>query len=46
MRNLLYLLARLLGDANAIIKGKVSKRIERRLTGRLAGKVLGKITKK
>lgn len=42
MRNLLYQLAKLLGDANAVKKGKVGKRVGRRVAGRATGKGLGK----
>jgi len=38
-------LARLLGDASAIRKNKVGKRVKRRFFGRLTGKLLRKITK-
>jgi hypothetical protein len=40
MRSLLYKVARLLGDAAAIKKGKVTKRVKRRLLGRVAGKII------
>ncbi len=42
MRNLLYLLARLLGDLSAVKKGKVAQRIERRIAGKVTGRLLGK----
>ena len=38
IRDLLYLLARILGDINAIMKGKSGKRIIRRQAGKIAGK--------
>ncbi len=41
-RSLLYALARLLGDANAVKKGRVGRRVARRVTGRGAGRLLGK----
>lgn len=41
-RNLMYQLARLLGDVNAVKKGKVGKRVGRRVAGRATGKGLGK----
>jgi hypothetical protein len=45
LRSLLYLLAKLMGDINAVSKGKVGRRIGRRLygkaTGRLARKLFG-----
>ena len=40
MRNFLYLLARLLGDIEAISKGKAGKRVARRMTGRMMGRIL------
>jgi len=43
VRSLLYALARLLGDVNAIEKGKVGTRIGRRLAGKLTGGLLGKL---
>lgn len=43
MRNLLYKLARLLGDANAVKKGKVGQRVARRGAGKVTGKGLGKV---
>ena len=43
MRNMLYLIARLMGDANAVKKGKVTKRIGRRIVGRGAGTGMGKL---
>jgi len=44
-RSLLYTLAKILGDVNAVKKGKVSKRVGRRLTGRLTGKAMRKLFK-
>ncbi len=38
-------MARLLGDVNAVKKGRVGKRIVRRGAGRLTGKGLGKLFK-
>lgn len=43
IRNVLYIMARVLGDINALVKGKVAKRIARRVTGALLGRMLGKI---
>ena len=43
MRSLLYLIAKLLGDVNAIRNGRVKQRVKRRITGRLAGKLLRKL---
>ena len=42
IRSLLYSVAKLMGDANAVKKGKVGKRIGRRATGKLTGRTLGK----
>ena len=39
-RSLLYTLARLLGDVNAVKKGKVGKRVGRRLVGKATGRGL------
>jgi hypothetical protein len=44
-RGFLYTLAKILGDINAINKGKVGKRIGRRVVGRAAGKGIGKLFK-
>lgn len=43
IRSLLYLIARILGDINAVQKGKVERRIARRLAGKFTGRWLGKI---
>ncbi len=43
VRSILYLVARLMGDANAIAKGRVGRRIARRITGRVAGKGMRKL---
>lgn len=43
MRSFLYLLARLLGDVNAVRRGTVGKRIMRRGVGKVAGRGLGRI---
>lgn len=47
MRNLLYKLARAIGDAKAINKGPEAtvKRMERRLVGRMVGKLLWRLFK-
>lgn len=37
-RGLLYFLARLLGDASAVSKGKSSRRLKRRLVGKAVGR--------
>lgn len=44
IRTLLYTLARLLGDANAVRRNRVPERIGRRVTGRLIGRhILSKL---
>lgn len=43
IRSLLYLIARILGDVNAVRKGKVKRRIGRRLAGKLTGRGLGRL---
>ncbi len=45
IRSLLYKLARLLGDINAVKKGKVDKRVARRAAGQITGRGLGRIFK-
>ena len=42
MRNLLYKIARIMGDINAIVKGRIIKRGIRRLAGKIAGQQLGR----
>ncbi len=42
-RSFLYTLARLLGDVNAVKKGKVGTRVKRRVAGKAAGKFLRKL---
>lgn len=39
-RSFLYTLAKILGDVNAVQKGKVGRRIGRRATGKLTGKLM------
>jgi hypothetical protein len=41
-RGVLYKLARLLGDINAIEKGRIPRRIVRRMAGKATGRLLGK----
>jgi hypothetical protein len=43
VRSLLYHLARLLGDVNAIEKGKAPQRVERRIAGKFTARILGKL---
>lgn len=45
VRGLLYLVARFLGDAQAVKKGKVGKRIARRTAGKATGSLLRKLFK-
>ncbi|MBS3948601.1 MAG: hypothetical protein KGZ57_09990 [Dethiobacter sp.] len=44
-RGILYALARLLGDAQAVKTGKVGKRIARRIAGKATGRLLRKLFK-
>ena len=39
-------MARLMGDVNAVKKGKVGKRIARRVAGKVTGRNLGKLFKR
>lgn len=43
MRSLLYKLARLLGDYNAVRKGRVGRRVGRRAAGKLTGRWMRKL---
>lgn len=45
LRSLLYALARLLGDVNAVRRGTVGKRIARRIAGKATGRTLGRLFK-
>lgn len=42
-RSFLYWLARLLGDVNAVRRGRIGQRIARRLAGRATGRLLGRL---
>ena len=42
VRSLLYWLARLLGDVNAVRRGRIGQRIVRRVAGKAAGRALRK----
>ena len=44
-RGLLYTLAKLIGDYNAVKKGKVGQRVGRRATGKVTGKAMRKLFK-
>ena len=43
IRSMLYLVARLMGDVNAVKKGRVRRRIGRRIAGKLTGRGLGRL---
>ena len=42
IRTLLYWLARLLGDVNAVRRGRVGQRVVRRVAGKAAGRAMRK----
>ena len=44
-RSFLYLLARLLGDVNAVKRGRVGRRVGRRIAGKITGRGLGRLFK-
>ena len=44
-RSLLYKLARLLGDVNAVRRGRVGRRVARRAAGRATGRGLRRLFK-
>lgn len=44
-RGILYTLARLMGDVNAVKKGRVGTRVGRRLAGKATGRWLGRLFK-
>lgn len=44
-RSFLYMLSKILGDVNAVKRGKVGKRVARRVTGKISGRLLGKLHK-
>lgn len=44
-RSFLYWLGKLLGDINAVNRGRVGRRIGRRLAGKATGRGLGKMFK-
>lgn len=43
LRSFLYALAKLLGDLNAVAKGKVGRRVGRRIAGKLTGRALWRL---
>ena len=44
-RGFLYTLAKLMGDYNAVKKGKVGQRVRRRAAGKVTGKAMRKLFK-
>ena len=45
LRSFLYAFARVLGDVNAVRKGKASRRIARRVAGKITGRALRRLLK-
>ena len=45
LRGILYTLAKLMGDVNAVKKGKVGRRVGRRAAGKATGKAMRKLFK-
>lgn len=45
LRSSLYKIARIMGDVNAVQKGKVGKRVARRTAGKATGRTLRKLIK-
>ncbi len=45
IRSILYFVAKMLGDVNAIQKNKVGRRIGQRLAGKVTGNFLSKLFK-
>ncbi len=45
LRSSLYKVAKIMGDINAVQKGKVGKRIARRTAGKATGRTLRKLIK-
>jgi hypothetical protein len=43
LRSILYLIARLLGDVQAVRKQRVGRRIARRVAGKVTGQLLGRL---
>jgi hypothetical protein len=43
LRSILYRTARFLGDVNAVLRGRVLKRLGRRVAGKFSGRLLGKL---
>jgi hypothetical protein len=45
IRKILYVVGKVLGDVNAVKRGKICQRVGRRVTGKITGKLMGKIFK-
>jgi hypothetical protein len=45
VRGWLYFIAKLMGDINAVQKGRVGRRIGRRIAGKATGRALGRMFK-
>lgn len=45
IRRILYTTAKILGDINAIQKGRIGRRIKRRIAGKVAGRILKRLFK-
>jgi len=45
IRSSLYKVARIMGDVNAVQKGKVGKRVARQVAGKATGRSLGNLFK-
>ncbi len=43
MRSMLYKIARIMGDVNAVKRGRVGQRVARRYAGRVTGRGLGRL---
>ena len=43
LRSILYLIARLLGDWNAVKRNRVGRRIKRRVAGKFVGRLFRKL---
>lgn len=43
IRSFLYFAAKILGDINAVRRGKIGQRIARRIAGKATGRAMGKM---
>ncbi|GAB4248696.1 MAG: hypothetical protein Kow00129_09440 [Thermoleophilia bacterium] len=43
LRSLLYFVARILGDVNAVRRGKAGRRLGRRITGKATGRAMRRL---